>query len=316
VTEDEYHEQLAKLWGGLLHFRVNEPILAARFEEFMDPKPVYLSSGPDLEKLNASLRKLDRDLGGVPDRDAAVSPGGDRVKYDQYGTAVLDEMVNYFPRCRVSVVRAHLSMIAKWLLDKNPDVVQMPDTQRTAMNELLKDMFWEEAEAAFIRLASYWDRVGQLLDFMYFNIRQYDRDGFAAVMARIHSNYYPVYPELRISEAYQRLNAFQRSEAVDGLQWLLRRRNLLVHSVRLRQLHEPGPEQILEFSYNHLEDRYRKRLQAQEPAEENRRLHAHLGKCAELLPDIIELSNLALRLRLHATVHQRPDGVEEYPDPR
>lgn len=183
MTEDEYYEKLAKGIGQIRHFRLNEPILAAQFEEFMDPKPAYLAANDKgREALNQSLRELSEALGAVPGTVVSLGEEDNQVKYDEYGVATIDEITNYFTRCRAAVVRAHLSLIAKHDVDDRPEFIKLEPDRIAPLCELMKDLFWEEAEVAYIRLASYWDRVGQLLDFMYFNIRQYDREGFPAVL--------------------------------------------------------------------------------------------------------------------------------------
>ena len=96
-------------------------------------------------------------------------------------------------------------MIAGWWLKNHPDVILPKNEGSEVLKKIVSDRYWEEAEIAYIRLASYWDRVGQLLDFMYFNIRQYDREGFAAVIDKIQANYCPIYPEIRINYNYIRL---------------------------------------------------------------------------------------------------------------
>lgn len=306
MTEDEYYEKVAEGIGEILYFRLNEPILGAKFEEFMDPKPVQLASNDeDRKELNESLKELSQALGAVPESDGNMAKQDAQSKYDEYGVATLDEIVNYFTRCRSSVVRAHLSLIAKHVVDERPELIKLEPQKIAPLRELMKDLFWEEAEVAYIRLASYWDRVGQLLDFMYFNVRQYDREGFAAVLDRIHGNFYQIYPELRINAAYQRLRSFQQSEQSEGLKWLVRRRNLLVHSIRLRKLYEDSANAIFKFAFNHLEEKYRQKLQPKDASDENRVMHLHLAKCAQLLPDVIEVSKLALTLELHALVHKR-----------
>jgi hypothetical protein len=57
---------------------------------------------------------------------------------------------------------------------------------------LVESSFWEQTETAYIRMASNWDRVGQILDFAFFSIRQFERDGLTAVMDRICSNFVPM----------------------------------------------------------------------------------------------------------------------------
>lgn len=306
MTEDAYYENLAQAIGEVLYFRLNEPILVAKFEEFMEPKPIQLaSSDEDRKALNHSLQELSEALGSVPNTTISLSGDSNHTKYDEYGIATLDEIVNYFTRCRTAVVRAHLSLIAKHAVDEHPEFIKIESQKVAPLRELMKDLFWEEAEVAYIRLASYCDRVGQLLDFMYFNVRQFDREGFASIIDKIHGNFYQIYPELRLCDAYKRLRSFQQSEQTDGLKWLVRRRNLLVHSLRLRKLHDDDSNIIFKFAFNYLEERYQHKLQPEDAADENKIMHLHLAKCAQLLPDVIELSKLALTLELHALAHKK-----------
>jgi hypothetical protein len=314
VTEDEHREKFVTVIGQVLYFRLNEPILWVNALEFMDPKPADLAANDkEREELNKSLAVLSEALGAVPQDSNQTGAAGQQPKYDEYGIATLDEIVNYFTRCRAAVFRAHLSLIAKHAVDERPELIKIEPAKIPPLRELMKDLFWEEAEVAYIRLASYWDRVGQLLDFMYFNVRQYDREGFGAVLDRIHSNFYQIYPELRISDAYKRLKAFRQSEQPEGFQWLARRRNLLVHSLRLRKLFDDNDNAIFHFAFNHLEEKYRDKLQPRDPVDENKCLHTHLAKCAKLLPDVIELSKLALAIELHASVHRRKTDQEWIP---
>jgi hypothetical protein len=93
MSEDEYYENLAKGIGQILYFRLNEPILATQFEEFMDPKPANLA--PDDEhtrQLNESIRELSEALGAVPSAGSTLEGRG-QSKYDEYGIATTDETV-------------------------------------------------------------------------------------------------------------------------------------------------------------------------------------------------------------------------------
>ena len=305
MEEKEYSSRLAQAIGDVLYFRANEPILIRKFEEFMSPKPARLAADDDEKtKLNKRLDELSVTLGGVPGVLIASNDQPNHTKYDEYGVATLDEIISYFNRCRDSVVKAHLSFVAYHFIRERPDFMNIEPEYRETMTELMEEAFWEETEIAYIRLASYWDRVGQLLDFMFFNVRQYERDGFAAVVDKIHGNFSPIYPELRISESYQKLRSFQQSEQIESFKWLARRRNLLVHSIRLRKLFDQQPNVILEFAFNHLEDKYRSKLQVRDPSDELNTIHQHLSNCAGLFPDVLELSKLAINLKIHVFVNR------------
>jgi len=196
-----------------------------------DPAPAALEIDNALDE---KLRTLKERLGGPP-RVLITLIGDPPPEFDLYVEAAVDEILSSFERSRTSVCRTYMYFIACKMLDERPERFDLPednDVRAVLIGELL-NRFWEHAETSFIRLASYWDRVGQLLDFAFFNIRNYERDGFAAVMNRIRTNIVPVRAQLATVPAWDRLRRFQNSSNTDGLEWLVRRRNLLVHSLHL-----------------------------------------------------------------------------------
>lgn len=156
--------------------------------------------------------------------------------------------------------------------------------------------FWEHAETAYIRLASYWDRVGQLLDFAFFKIRQFERDGFSAVMDRIRTNVIQMNTNLGSSGSWKAIRSYQTSEKGDGLKWLLRRRNITVHSLHLRPANGPTDETAFKPMYNHLEEKLNARLAPGSPEEEVEQLHIHLTKAASLFREVINVIEYAFYL--------------------
>jgi hypothetical protein len=93
--------------------------------------------------------------------------------------------------------------------------------------------------------------------------------------------------------------AFQTSEKEDGLKWLSRRRNLLVHSLYLRPIQEnegatdPSGVALFTSEFNHLEASLRKKLAPGTPSEEIDRLNVQLQKAAELYPAVLGLCEYA-----------------------
>lgn len=181
--------------------------------------------------------------------------------------------------------------IGRNMLRDHPDLVNLPDESETQQlfQRLAADAFWEHAETAFIRLCSYWDRVGQILDFAFFRIRHFERDGFAAVMDRLHANVIPVNPLLGKSTAWRELRGFQSSGREDGLKWLQRRRNILVHSLHLRPLDSESKEEVFRSGYNHLEEKLRSKLAPREPEVEIWQLPTHLDRAAHLFPAVLSI---------------------------
>jgi hypothetical protein len=186
-----------------------------------------------------------------------------------------------------------MSYLAISTLAERPDDFRIADDgeMRIAIEVEMRERFWEHTETSFIRLASHWDRVGQLLDFAFFNIRQYERDGFAAVMDRIRSNILPVTAALANHQAWRRLRQYQTSEQPDGLKWLIRRRNFVVHSLHLSP---PPPDRnedpIFAVAYNHLDVAIKERLKPGSPKEELDLLHVQLQKAAGLFESAIDVA--------------------------
>jgi hypothetical protein len=300
-------ERFAKDLGHLLNCTVNEDILIKRMEHYFSPRPARLGDTDDqLKEMELMLSKLSEKLGGPPDSISTSGEESVAAAFDTYGEAAIQEMLSVFHRCRHATCVTHLFYIALGFAPEHPEIWIPPLKAETAhqMRSILDNRFWEKTETAYIRLASFWDRAGQLLDFVFFNIRQYERDGFPKVMDRIAVNYIPLYPQLEISQSWQMLRSYQNSEKPDGLKWLLRRRNLLVHSLYLRPTPCPSePNPIFISTYNHLDASVRDKLKTGTPEQELGYLHAHLSAAASLFSEVIDLCQLGVDIKSE-TAHQ------------
>lgn len=259
------------------------------------PASLPLGTGGPLEDM---LDKLSEALGGPP-RLILIPEGKERPRFDTYTTAAIDESINAFMRARTSVRRTHLYLIGNALLKQYPEFMNLPDDPniRRIVIEETGERYWEHAETSYVRLASYWDRLGQILDFSFFNVRQFERDGFPAVLDRIRSNFLPMSSVIRESPAWGRLWRFQNSEQNDGLKWLSRRRNLLVHSLHLGPRAGDDPENPIFLSaYNHLEETVRAKLRPGTAKEELTNLHSQLDAAASLFPDAVEVALIGTSL--------------------
>lgn len=300
----ERQDRFIQLLANTLSLVANELILLPQAEEFLDPKPATIvRSDEEKKQLDHRVDELLRKLGGAP-RLILTKEGDPPPTYDEYAEAALDELLSFFHRCRRSVVRTHLHFISLGAIDKYEHLLELPKDEmlRAALGSDIEERFWEHAETSYIRLASLWDRVGQLLDFVFFNIRQYERDGFASVMQRIRSNFVVMDETLRNSSDWRRLSEYQKSERTDGLTWLIRRRNLLVHSLYLRAPETIQDEEPIFFSeYNHLEESVRERLIPGPPKDELEALHLHLEKSATLMLSVIGLCEHGARLNVRTS---------------
>ncbi|MHB8066879.1 MAG: hypothetical protein ACYDIC_03150 [Desulfobaccales bacterium] len=299
IKENDVHDELAKNLGQLLLYTTNEAILIANMEEFFAPRPAKLAYSEDeINKVTTTLENVAIALGGFP-KLIVTQEDEHPPTYDTFPNAAIDEILSTFHSCRYSVCKTHLFRIAFPIIKLHPDFFTPPIATESVNGiiTILEKRFWEEAEIAFIRLASYWDRLGQLLDFAFFNIRQYERDGFPAVIQRIWKNFVPVFPEIGENESWHRLWNFSKLEDREGLVWLLRRRNLLIHSLHLRPVIEQSQEDpIFASLYNHLEESVRKKLKPGEPQQELESLHTHLSLAATHFYDAIELCEFATQV--------------------
>lgn len=207
---------------------------------------------------------------------------------DGYPAAALREVLAVYHRAAKSVMRTHIFEMALRLTDKASPVEPEDDWDPKSHRPVVEDLFWEHAETAYIRLASYWDRIGQVLDFAFFNIRKFDQNGFDKVMHRLAANVTPMSPALQKSSSYLKLREFANSEKADGFKWLVQRRNLLVHSLHLHPLEDQTTE-VFDTQFNHLEQSYRLKLKPGSPFEESQILSNQLNQAARLFIPMMEI---------------------------
>jgi hypothetical protein len=302
TTPEEQESRVDKLTraiGEALNYTAYEPILLSRMEEFFSPEPAELVTTKDEEKeLNRRMGRLSEKLGGPP-QIVIVEREQPLDTYDTYASAALKEILYSFRRCRRSICRTQVCLIGSEFYRSHPEVLEPkpePDVLK-GMQEAMCEMFWEHAETSYIRLASFWDRVGQLLDFVFFNIRQYERDGFSSVMDRIRANYVRLSPDLASSASWTHLWDYCKSEGQEGLKWLVSRRNLLIHSVHLQALVADKGNEIFNSAYNHLDEAARRKLKPETPKLELESLHNHLDAAAVLFRAVLGLCELGVNVK-------------------
>jgi hypothetical protein len=292
-ASDERTDRLADVLGDTLAHAANEALILARLEEFLDPKPPELvTSKEHADAVNKSIDSLIREYGGPPRLIIHVT-NDPKPRYDTYLSAALDEVMQSFNRTRNSLCRARAFLIGINLLEVKPHLISILGDAPPEVHRFFRDgvstAFWEHTESCYIRLAGYWDRIGQVLDFAFFGIRQYERDGFSAVLDRIRANTLRMHPDIGNLPAWDLLWKYKKSQREDGLQWLLSRRNLLIHSLHLRPMEPEDPEELYESAFNHLDSRFRESLAVSTPEVEVNRLHVHLAAAAALFPRVIAL---------------------------
>lgn len=290
MTDDDNFKMLS----GILAHVANESILLTNYEHNhnhnhnQNPFP-RLFTNENYNEFRQKIDEITEHLGGPPEyyllREDEEPPLS-----DNYPDAAIKEVVDVFLLAQKSVIRTHMYLTGSSFLGSNPEILEdsiNTQTGRSALIKMVQATFWEHAEAAYIRLYSFWDRIGQVLDFAFFNIRKFDQNGFNSVMNRIHANVVPMVKQMQSDEAWKHLRAFQTSNKSDGLQWLLQRRNLIIHSLHLHPV--PIEEQVFDSQFNHLDEAHRKKLLPKEPNEEIVLLHEQLSKAAELFPSCLKI---------------------------
>ncbi len=291
--ESTEQDRLVTALGNAVSFVTNEALVLAQYEVVQEGKFAKLWPEGDNGEFDKRINRVVEHLGGPPGfyllrNDQAPPPS------DNYPEAAMREAFAVFSLARKSVLRAHLFMAGSSLLAEQPDLMDLPEDPNAAAAFIkqAQGAFWEHTEAAYIRLYSFWDRVGQVLDFAFFNIRKFDQNGFTAVMDRIHSNAVPMDNRLKNSGSWKRLRSFQSSEKEDGLKWLLQRRNLVVHSLHLHpvQIDEEG---VFKSQFNHLDAAHREKLRPREPEEEVALLMGQLDRAGALFSDCLTVVEFA-----------------------
>ncbi|WPO00691.1 Cthe_2314 family HEPN domain-containing protein [Pseudomonas sp. MUP55] len=286
-------EDLAAVLGNAVSHVANEMLVLAQYERLQEGLFPYLWPAIDNGEFDLRMNRVVRHMGGPPEahlvRKDEIAPLADK-----YPESSMAEVFDVFKRARKSVIRAHMFMTGSRLLTEQPELLEWPPHPKATVL-LTKDAqlaFWEHAEAAYIRLFSFWDRIGQVLDFTFFNIRKFDQNGFNAVMTRIHTNVVKMNKQLEESDSWRRLRTFQTSEKDDGLQFLLQRRNLLVHSLHLHPL-KIDEEDVFKSQFNHLHAAHRERLRPRSPEGEVEILTAQLNRTTNLFSDFLNLVQLS-----------------------
>lgn len=282
-------EGLATVLGNAVLYVTNEALVLAQYELFHEDKFAKLWPESDNDSFDKRMNTVAEHLGGPPKIYVLVE-GEKPPAADRYPDAALHEALDVFHRARKSVLRSHMFMTGSSLLANQPDIMNLPDDPDAAAMfvKQAQAAFWEHAEAAYIRLFSFWDRLGQVLDFAFFNIRKFDQHGFYGVMERVAANVVPMNERLKASGSWERLRAFQSSEREDGLKWLLLRRNLVVHSIHLHPV-QGNEEGMFKSQFNHLDAAHREKLRPRDPAGEVALLLGQLDRAGALFVDFLTL---------------------------
>ena len=168
MSQDGDKERLARAIRDSMAYAANETRILAGFEEFFSPRPARLWDSDEKEKTFVlRIDRITKRLGGPPKYILEVQNEPQTV-YDTYAIAAFKEVISVFYAARKFVCRAHMLQIGTDALRRFPEAVNTENEEiRRMFQSNAEDAFWEHAENAFIKLCSYWDRVGQILDFIF-----------------------------------------------------------------------------------------------------------------------------------------------------
>lgn len=196
-----------------LSYAASETLVLEKYEVALQGKFATLWGVDRSDQFDERMNRVALHLGAPPEA-YLVREGMEPPPADNYPEAAIREALAVFSWARKSIIRAHFFMEGASLRAAEPERIGFGNGSE--VTQVFADgaerAFWEHAEASFIRLYSYWDRVGQVLDFAFFNIRKFDQNGFNAVMDRLHSNVVPMSAPLKASGYWKRLRTFQTSE--------------------------------------------------------------------------------------------------------
>ena len=108
----------------------------------------------------------------------------------------------------------------------------------------------------------------------------------------MHINIGRILPELLELESWINILKYRKSENPDGYKWLIRRRNLIIHSISLKNYENyEDDDELFESNYNHLNVTVKRKLAPQKPTEELKQLHAQFNVATELFTKVVEISS-------------------------
>jgi hypothetical protein len=297
--ETPEQRQLVALVTQVISHVANEPLLLTRYEHKQADTFARLWAEGSYKAISERLDKIVIHLGGPP-RAYLLRDGESPPPEDGFPGAALQEVLSVFQRARTSVIRAHMFHVGNRFIEETPGIMAPDPKAEEALLKLSQEAFWEHAEAAYIRLSSYWDRVGQVLNFAFFNIRSFKQEGFQSVMDRIDANVAKMDAKFAKTGGWTRLRSFQTSAKEDCYKWLQERRNLVIHSLHLQpiapnddsrfdKINKSDNNTVFTSQFNHLDHAHREKLRPRDPNGEVALLMGQLGKAADLFNDLLAL---------------------------
>lgn len=287
ANENKKIGTLSEIYLEILSSELSNIFVLQKLEEIAEPEiPKIGNNEEQIKLLNSLLQKVSCSLGGVP-RIIINYTDTPKPQYDTFVDSLLHEILSMFWKTRRAVIKAHSQYVVVESMRYKKEFFEKPAPEDIVLR--IEEYLWDSIEVAYIRMASFWDRIGQLFSFSFFNIRQYEKDGFTSIMEKIHTNYRPILPTLEKLPEYSVIWEYSNNEKENGLKWVLQRRNTIAHSVGL-DTNTRKPSKTYDSKYNHLEIRKERKLNKKELKEELNQFHYHYGKICRLFEDCLKLS--------------------------
>ncbi|MBI5169787.1 MAG: hypothetical protein HZA61_09890 [Candidatus Eisenbacteria bacterium] len=154
---------------------------------------------------------------------------------------------------------------------------------------LVSAKFWESVATASLRLCAAYDRTAQLLAFIFFNVRKFDRDTYSGVIGQLTTNYAQEEQLFREQHGWRQIRA-----TMAEVEALHSRRNALTHSSTLRAGVWHPSATAAPVASTALERMRSKAVQQRAPDEEMTRLVKHCDTLSVVQLAALDLCHFGL----------------------
>ena len=291
-NDKKYEDELISIYSDLLNSELASISVQERFDIIANPPiPKLVKDKKEEEEFNRLIQEIIYAHGGVP--LVVIKKTGEKNPiYDTFIDSLISEILSMYQKTRRSIIKVQSQYAVVESLRYNKQFFKTPAPEEVVL--MFEEYFWDSLEIAYLRLASYWDRIGQLFSFSFFNIRKYDKETFTDIIEKINSNYVLTISELKSMPEYKELWDYSKLEDKNGLKWLLQRRNLIIHSVGINtKTNNLVKGELFDSKYNHLDEKISNKLKKSNLKDEISVINFHYIKMCEYFKNCLQLSIFA-----------------------
>ena len=162
---EKHGEKFFKFFDELLKTEFDSISFRTLLMKYYGPRLAKLTTNKEeKDELNRKTSELVKSLGGVPNFLYRL-PNEPNPVFDTYVNSAIDEFFLSYQKAREAICRAHIKFIVIDIIGKHPEYIKKKPYKDLV--GYLENLYWDMVEIAYIRLASYWDRAGQLLDYIF-----------------------------------------------------------------------------------------------------------------------------------------------------